>query len=497
VNSGRLRFHPENHARVYLRWMENIRPWCISRQLWWGHRLPVYYRGAETYVGVTAPEGEGWERDPDVLDTWFSSALWPFATLGWPEQTPELQAFYPTDVLSTGRDIIFLWVARMIMMGIEFTGQIPFEDVYVHSIIQAPDGRRMSKSLGTGIDPIDLIEGGPRPPVFATGSEDPGDFPAYGADAVRWGLLAMSSGQDVRFSEDKVVQGQQLANKLWNASRLILLRVDSATRAALTPSTVEDRWILSRLHRARRQLDERIARYDFSRAALELYDFVYAELCDWYLELVKPRLYEGDPGTAQTLLYVLTETLALAHPMIPFVTEEIYSHVPGAVGLLAAGVTVPVDAEVDQAAEASLQRLIEAVQALRAWRDSAEVKPGATLPARLAADGYEETEQHLARLGKVELTASTPLGDSAEPNPPAAIASIPIPGGTIEILASEQVDLGAADRKRAAGRIKLVEDIQRSELKLANPGFVAKAPAEVVQAERDKLARLRLELEAL
>ena len=275
VSSGRLRFHPENHARVYLRWMENIRPWCISRQLWWGHRLPVYYRGEETYVGVTAPEGQGWERDPDVLDTWFSSALWPFATLGWPAQTPELRAFYPTDVLSTGRDIIFLWVARMIMMGIEFTGAIPFEDVYVHSIVQAPDGRRMSKSLGTGIDPIDLIDGGPRPPVFAAGSEDPGEFPAYGADAVRWGLLAMSSGQDVRFSEDKVVQGQQLANKLWNASRLILLRVDPASRAALTPGSVEDRWILSRLHRARRQLDERIEGYDFSRAALELYDFVY------------------------------------------------------------------------------------------------------------------------------------------------------------------------------------------------------------------------------
>jgi valyl-tRNA synthetase len=491
VNSGRLRFHPENHARVYLRWMENIRPWCISRQLWWGHRLPVYYRGEETYVGVTAPEGRGWERDPDVLDTWFSSALWPFATLGWPEPTPELRAFYPTDVLSTGRDIIFLWVARMIMMGIEFTGQIPFEDVYVHSIIQAPDGRRMSKSLGTGIDPIDLIEGGPRPPVFATGSEDPGEFPAYGADAVRWGLLAMSSGQDVRFSEDKVVQGQQLANKLWNASRLILLRVDPATRVALSPSTVEDRWILSRLQRARRQLDERIGRYDFSRAALELYDFVYGELCDWYLELVKPRLYEGDPGTAQTLLYVLTETLALAHPMIPFVTEEIYSHVPGVAGLLATGVTVPVEPALDERAEASLERLIESVQALRAWRDSAEVKPGATLPARLAADGYEETQEHLARLGK--LSFKPPAQDGL----PEPIASIPVPGGTIEILASEQVDLGAADRKQAVARTKLEAEIERSERKLDNQGFVTKAPAEVVQAERDKLARLRSELEPL
>ena len=246
--------------------MENIRPWCISRQLWWGHQIPVWYRGDETYVGTTAPDGDGWERDPDVLDTWFSSALWPFATLGWPEQTPELKAFYPTDALVTSRDIIFLWVARMVMMGIEFTGEIPFSDVYVHSIIQAPDGRRMSKSLGTGIDPLDLIDGGPRPPVFAKTGEDPGEFPAYGADAVRWGLLAMSSGQDVRFNEEKVAQAQQLTNKLWNASRLILLRVDPEIRADARPTDAEDHWILSRLERARTTVATAIDAFEFSAA---------------------------------------------------------------------------------------------------------------------------------------------------------------------------------------------------------------------------------------
>ena len=258
--------------------MENIRPWCISRQLWWGHRIPVWYRGEETYVGSSGPGGEGWTRDPDVLDTWFSSALWPFATLGWPEQTAELRAFYPTDVLVTARDIIFLWVARMIMMGLEFTGEIPFDDVHIHAVIQAPDGRRMSKSLGTGIDPLDLISGGPRPPVFKQG----GNFPAYGADALRWGLLAMASSQDIRFSEEKVAQGLQLTNKLWNASRLILLRIDPDARPAISPSTVEDRWILSRLERATASIRARIESYDFSHAALELYDFVYGELCDWY-----------------------------------------------------------------------------------------------------------------------------------------------------------------------------------------------------------------------
>jgi valyl-tRNA synthetase len=482
VTSGRIRFRPENYTRVYLDWMRKIRPWCISRQLWWGHQIPVWYRGEERYVGTVAPEGEGWERDPDVLDTWFSSALWPFVTLGWPDDTPELRAFYPTDVLVTARDIVFLWVARMIMMGLEFTGQIPFSDVYVHSIIQAPDGRRMSKSLATGIDPLDLINGGLRPPVFS----GDGNFPAYGADAVRWGLLAMSSGQDVSFSEDRIAQGQQLTNKLWNAARLVLLGVGPSGRAGTMPTAVEDRWILSRLRRARADVHGRIEGYDFSHAALRIYDFIYGELCDWYLEMVKPRLREGDPALAATLQHVLVQTLALAHPVIPFVTEEIYSYVPGAEGLLAAGVQDGGE-EIDEAAEASLARVIEAVQALRAWRDLAGVKAGATVNARLAAGGYEDTSEHLARLSRVSLNE-----DAARP-----VASVPIPGGAVEILASEELDLEAAERKRAGERARLSEEIKRAERKLANDGFAHNAPPRVVQAERDKLARLLEELEAL
>ncbi|MBV9818861.1 MAG: valine--tRNA ligase [Solirubrobacterales bacterium] len=513
VTSGRVRFHPANYAKVYLDWMHNIRPWCISRQLWWGHRLPVWYRDLETYVGIEPPRGEGWERDPDVLDTWFSSALWPFVTLGWPEQTPELRAFYPTDALVTGRDIIFLWVARMIMMGLEFTGAEPFSDVHITAIIQAPDGRRMSKSLGTGVDPTDLIDGGPRPPVFEQLDDSraalPGDsggrargegagrrageFPAYGADAVRWGLLAMSSGQDVRFSEDKVAQGQQLTNKLWNATRLILLGVSDRARAAVTPTSVEDRWMLSRLARARAEVTSRIDGFDFSHAALALYDFVYGELCDWYLELVKPRLRAGEPELEALLLHVLTETVALAHPIIPFETEEIYAHIPGTEGLLAARVDAAMAgspaAAIDGAAEAAVQRAIAAVQGLRSWRDQAGVRASATLPARLDAIGYEDTREHVARLARLSLNGA---GDD-EP----VVASVPVPGGTVEIIEGPELDLAASARRRDEQRAKLRSEIERAERKLANEGFVAKAPPAVVGAERDKLARLREELEAL
>jgi valyl-tRNA synthetase len=484
VRSGQVRLWPENYTRVYLNWMENIRPWCISRQLWWGHRIPVWYRGErEMHVGTEPPSGEGWAQDPDVLDTWFSSGLFPFAALGWPEDTPALRAFYPTDVLVTARDIIFLWVARMIMLGIEFRGEIPFSDVYVHSIIQAPDGRRMSKSLGTGIDPLDLINGGPRPPVF----EEGGDFPAYGADAVRWGLYVMSSAQDVRFSEERLAQGQQLTNKLWNAARLILLGISGDARAAVSPTAVEDRWILSRLERARGEIDARVEHFDFAHAALALYGFVYGELCDWYLELVKPRLRAREPELQATLLHVLTQTLAIAHPMIPFVTEEIYRYVPGAAGLLAAGLPEAPAIPVDERAEASVARVIEAVQALRGWRDFAGVRAAATVPARLAAAGYEETGEHLARLARMAFTS-----DGAEP-----VASVPVPGGTVEILPSDDVDVQGAQRRLAARRAKLEAEIERAERKLGNEGFVAKAPAHVVQAERDKLEQLRSELNSL
>ncbi len=476
VEGGRVRFVPERWGRVYLNWMKEIKPWCVSRQLWWGHRLPVWYRGdakdPEVFVGESEPEGEGWTREEDVLDTWFSSALWPFATLGWPDETDQMKAFYPTSVLSTARDIIFLWVSRMIMMGLEFVGDVPFDDVYIHSVIQAPDGRRMSKSLGTGIDPLEQID-------------------EYGADAVRFGLLAMSSTQDVRYSVEKVGQGNDLANKLWNASRLVLMKVGEA-EAAARPETPEDRWILSRLQNVVELTTRRIDEYDFSHAALGLYEFFYNEFCDWYLELVKPRLYdeEGEGGpVSSTLLFVLEQTLALMHPVMPFITEEVWSLLPGERGMLASTPYPRVDAGlIDAGAETQVGRLIDAVTALRRQRDELEVAPGVRLAARIAASGYEDgLEECLARLGRLDLA-----GVQGE-----AAASVSIPGGVIEIFASDAFDPSAADEKRAAQREKLAGEIARIEQKLANESFVAKAPADVVQAERDKLTRYRDDLDAL
>ncbi|HEY5286792.1 MAG TPA: valine--tRNA ligase [Solirubrobacteraceae bacterium] len=523
VREGQVRIVPENHQRVYLDWMENIRPWCISRQLWWGHRLPVYYceTCGHVTVALSAPEAcsecAGHVRqEADVLDTWFSSALWPFATLGWPQATPELKAFYPTNVLSTARDILFLWVARMIMMGIELTGEAPFSDVYIHSVIQAPDGRRMSKSLGTGIDPLQEID-------------------RHGADAVRFGLLAMSSTQDVRYSAEKVQQGQALANKLFNATRFALVRIDAslgsgraaAVEAQPLPRTVEDRWILSRLTGILADTAARIERYDFSHAALGLYDFVYGELCDWYLEMVKQRLPDlagtdseddGRQELAATLLYVLRETVAMAHPLIPFVTEELWRYLDDT-GELLAGCPYPRAREdlLDPQAETELARTIEAVTLVRGWRDSVGARAGQFVTARLCADGYELTGLLLARLARLQLlpedqrshaldpvdrspvngVASGAGGGEPSAAAPTAVASVPIPGGTVEVLSEEGLDLGAAERRRKAAKQKLLAEIERVEGKLERPGFVEKAPAAVVEGERERLARLRAELEVL
>jgi valyl-tRNA synthetase len=489
VDRDEVRITPGQWKRVYLDWMHNIRPWCISRQLWWGHRIPVWYCDAceETYVAETPPDrcgacGGELRQDPDVLDTWFSSALWPFATLGWPDDTPDLRAFYPTDLLVTARDIIYLWVARMIMMGLEFPRQIPFRDVYINPIIQAPDGRRMSKSLGTGIDPLDEID-------------------VYGADALRFGLLAMSSSQDVPYAKDRVQQGLDLANKMWNASRLILLNIRSdgdsvvpglTARSARRSRAIEDRWILSRLQRAVEEVGRQLDAYDFSHAALSLYRFFWSELCDWYLEIVKPRLYESEPDASATLTWVLEQVLALAHPMIPFVTEEIYSYLPGVgetEGRPEMLVVRPFPEQdptlIDADAEAEVGEAIELTRSLRRWRERVGVAAGSVLPARVV-DG-DPPHELVARLARLSFDRDA-AADGGEP-----LAQV----GRLEILASEEIDAGEVRRRVGERRDALRSEVERAQHKLSNDGFVSKAPAEVVEAERRKLATYRAELEEL
>ena len=350
----------------------------------------------------------------------------------------------------------------MVFLGLEFAGDIPFDDVYVHSVIQAPDGRRMSKSLGTGIDPLMLIDGGPRPPVFTEG----GEFPAYGADAVRYGLLAMSSTQDVRFNEGTIAEGRQLANKLFNASRLVLLRVPEGVTVpaqAPAPATVEDTWILSRLQAAEAEFADAIGAFEFHRASRVLYRFIYGELCDWYLEMLKPRLYDDDnAATAEFALFVLAETLELAHPVIPFVTEEIWSLMPGAGDLLMGHRwPEPDEALRDLEVEAEVARAIEATEALRTWRNRVRAAPGARVPARLDAPGYERVLEHVARLARFEFSAN---GD--EP-----VATVGVPGGVVAVMPSDAVDM-EAERKRAAERAERLEGRHRAHREEARqPGL--------------------------
>jgi len=495
VESDRVRIAPDQWKRVYLEWMREIRPWCISRQLWWGHRIPVWYCDAceETYVAedpTAAPErcgacGGELRQEEDVLDTWFSSAIWPFATLGWPEETAELRAFYPTSFLTTAREILFLWVARMIMTGLEFAADVPFKDVYVHSVIQARDGRRMSKSLGTGIDPLAEID-------------------VHGADALRFGLLAMSSTQDVRYSDAKVQQGRDLANKLWNAGRLILLNCKFQQNQSLTNTRqdqvpaavgggmgvsrddlaldrVEDRWILSRMERTIASVSEKLDAYDFAHAVQEAYAFFWSELCDWYLEIAKPRLYEGEAEVSANLLWLLERTLALLHPIMPFVSEEIWSYHPSRRGHLAVHPFPRPDASLfDESAEAEIDAAIDLTRNLRTWRDLVELASKATLPIR-SADPLPEFVSRLARVEAAD-------GGAVDP-----IASV----GAVQILASPEIDAEAVAGRLERRREELRSEVARAEGKLANEKFVARAPAELVEEERAKLERYRAELEEL
>jgi valyl-tRNA synthetase len=431
VREGRVRFRPRRYTDVYLNWMENIRPWCISRQLWWGHQIPAWYcPDGHTTVAESAPAScvecgsSELKQDEDVLDTWFSSALWPFATLGWPEQTPELQAWYPNDISSTDRGIIFLWEARMIFAGFEMMGESPFHTVNIHSTINAPDGRRMSKSLGTGVDPLEPIE-------------------EHGADATRYGLLKMSSTQDVRYSIGAIEEGRWLANKLWNAARLILTAAEGVT-PDLRPRDLEERWILARLDAVRAELEASWAEYELAPAVNALYHVIRDDFCDWYAEAIKPRLYEGDPDARATALAALERLLTLLHPVMPHVTEEIWTNLPARESRLIVAPWPEPDERYALDAVA-LDRVKEAAAIFRRSGVRAELEgddlrifEAVVKPARVKADGDPRAE--------------------------------------IE---------------------RLQKEIARAENVLANERFVEKAPPEVVEAEREKLERYRRELDAI
>jgi valyl-tRNA synthetase len=425
IESGRVTFHPPVHGRVAANWLREIRPWNVSRQLWWGHQLPIWYcEGGHVTCAASEPSAcaecgsTDLTRDEDVLDTWFSSALWPFATLGWPEDTPALRRFYPGDVDSTARDIIFLWVNRMIMAGIELLGDIPFHDVIIHSTILDPDGRRMSKSKGTGIDPLDLIA-------------------AHGADATRYGLLKMSSTQDVRFSSQQIEEGRRLANKLWNASRLLLLAGPEAPDAQ--PSSEEERWILARIDATRAEVEADLAAYDFAHASDRLYHLTFDDFCDWYLEAIKPRL--GDAQVRATAFAALERLLKLLHPVMPHVTEELWSHLPARESRL---IVAPWPEPAPQETTGEIER---AQTAARIFRRSG---------VRIALDGDAE---------RIFVAVVRPTGTGH---------------GDLE-----------------AERARIAKEIERSERMLANEKFVANASAEVVDAERAKLEQYRAERDAL
>ena len=431
IRSGRVTFTPQQQNNVALDWLENIRPWCVSRQLWWGHRIPVWYcpdghhTAAESAPDACAECGsKGLTQDEDVLDTWFSSALWPFATLGWPDETPDLDYFYPGDVNTTAREIIFLWEARMMMSGLELLGEEPFHEVLIHSTILAADGRRMSKSLGNGVDPLDMVN-------------------ANGADATRYGLLKMSSTQDVRFNPGMIEEGRKLANKLWNASRLVLANAGDAT-PDVRPMTVEERWMLSRLDSARGQFERAVDAFEFAAAVNVLYRVTFDDFCDWYLEAIKPRLYDGDGDARATALGTLEKLLKLLHPVMPHVTEEIWSNLPGRATRLIVAPWPQADARFDDAAEA-LQRVQDAAAIFRRSQ------------VLVALDGEEQ---------RIFDAVVKPERVKANGN------------------ASSEIE-------------RLRGEIARAEKMLANDRFVQNAAPEVVAAEREKLERYARELRAL
>ncbi|MFV1988905.1 MAG: class I tRNA ligase family protein, partial [Gemmatimonadota bacterium] len=501
--TGDLRFHPERYGKIYQNWMENIRDWVISRQLWWGHRIPVWYCLNEACGEVIVsrddpdrcPACEGQvEQDPDVLDTWFSSWLWPFSTLGWPDDTEDLRVFYPTDTLVTAPDILFFWVARMVMAGIEFQGEIPFTDVLLNGTVRDHLGRRMSKSLNNGIDPVQVVE-------------------MYGADAMRFTLIRGAPlGTDQQLNNEDLEEafrpGRNFANKIWNAARFALPHLPDDGDAV--PATgLADRWIRSRLARTAAEVDAAFEAFRLHEAAEACHSFVWGDFCDWYLELVKRRL--DRPGTEEhgaagaTLRAVMEGWLGLLHPIMPFVTETIARRIPGRgdESTLVMGPWPEISADwVDDDAESAMSALREFVGAIRALRAEYRVDPHQPLEVRLAGIGpaleaaLEEELDSVLRFASLSRIHNMGDGSAAAPGEPGANAVLRM-GGEVFIPLRDVIDLDR-ERERIGGDARHISGLLRSTRgKLENAGFVSNAPEEVVQRERDKLVSLADQLKRL
>jgi len=494
VEEGNTRFVPEQWTKTYFEWMRNIQPWCISRQIWWGHQIPAWY-GPDGTIFVEMSEAEAkaaaakhygkevaLKRDEDVLDTWFSSALWPFSTIGWPDPTPELKRYYPGDVLVTGFDIIFFWVARMMMMGLHFMNDVPFRTVYIHALVRDERGQKMSKFKGNIVDPLDLID-------------------EYGADALRFTLTAQAAqGRDIKFSEQRVEGYRNFATKLWNATRYALMNQclpDPAFDPGRCTQTV-NRWIVGRTIEARRQVESALAAYRFNEAAETLYHFAWGEVCDWYLEFTKPILSGGDAAaqkeTRAATAWVLGQLMHLLHPFMPFLTEELWSNSGGDGALIRASWPAHDGLTIDDKATAELDWLVRAISGIRAVRSEMNVPPAAqltlqvrdanaTTQARLAA--YRDLLLRLARLSAID------------------IASGEIPKGAVQIVLDEATLVlplaGVIDVAREQARLKkeiekASAEISKIESKLGNEAFVAKAPPEVIEEQRERLAEAKASL---
>ncbi len=490
VREGRTKFVPERFEKNYFHWMENIRDWCISRQLWWGHRIPAFYCDDCDEIVVTKNEsavcpkcGKQMRQDPDTLDTWFSSALWPFSTLGWPEKTEDLSFFYPTDTLVTGYDIITFWVSRMIFSALEYTGVEPFDTVLIHGLVRDAQGRKMSKSLGNGIDPLAIID-------------------QYGADALRFALATGNSpGNDMRFSDEKIEAARNFANKLWNASRFVRmnLTVDSFKLPAADQLAVEDKWILTKYQEVIKTVRSALDRYEIGVALSVLYDFLWDVFCDWYIELAKARLNEKDTEgnlIAQNVIgTVLCGTLKLLHPFMPFITEEIYASLPHTEeSIMIAEYPVADDALVFADAAADMERVIAAIRAIRARRNEMNVVPSRKAKIYIATK-YESsfapaTEAFFKRLASGSELAVAASVEAFDFNAEDAV-QIVTDAATILLPMSDLVDTEKERARLSAEVARLENEIKRAEAKLSNESFVAKAPAAVVEIERGKLEKYR------